>query len=106
MADKPSGSDPSDGLGDADEELRKQIAQLQAMVVELYKCVQKKLTTNPPQQERERYTVKEFAELVNRKPYTVREWCRHKRIRSNRDASKRFRISHAEYLRFKDNGLL
>lgn len=60
---------------------------------------------------RDHYTVQQFAQRVDRDPFTVREWCRHGRIRAAKKSSGRGRyqawvISHAELLRFERDGLL
>jgi hypothetical protein len=57
------------------------------------------------------YEVDEFAELVKKAPFTVREWCRHGRIRaekrlSGRGAHPGWAISHAELERYRRQGLL
>jgi hypothetical protein len=65
--------------------------------------------------ERERvkdfYEIDEFAKLVDKAPFTVREWARLGRIRaekrqSGRGAHPAWVISHAELLRYQRNGLL
>jgi predicted site-specific integrase-resolvase len=63
------------------------------------------------QQVREWYSVEEFARIVGRAEFTVREWCRHGRIHaqkkdSGRGAYAAWAISHAELLRFQREGLL
>jgi Helix-turn-helix domain len=60
---------------------------------------------------REWYTTDEFAQLVGKAELTVREWCRHGRIRaekrlSGRGAHPSWVINHAELLRFQREGLL
>lgn len=61
--------------------------------------------------QREWYTVEEASKLLQRRPYTVREWCRNKRINSKkrldgRGHSKSWMISRAEIHRIKEQGLL
>jgi hypothetical protein len=63
------------------------------------------------QQVREWYSVEEFARIVGRAEFTVREWCRHGRIHAQKKESGRgayaaWAISHAELLRFQREGLL
>jgi hypothetical protein len=63
------------------------------------------------QQEREWYTVEEFAHLVGRSEFTCRQWCRLGRIEANKKASGRgahaaWAISHTELERFRREGLL
>lgn len=60
---------------------------------------------------REWYTTEEFAERVGKAEFTVREWCRHGRIRAEKRKSGRgsfcsWAISHGEYLRYQREGLL
>jgi hypothetical protein len=57
------------------------------------------------------YEIEEFAALVGKAKFTVREWARLGRIhaqkrRSGRGAHAEWVISHAEYERFQREGLL
>jgi hypothetical protein len=57
------------------------------------------------------YTNEEFAALVNRTPFTTREWCRHGRVRAEKRRSGRGKhcawvVSHDELLRYQREGLL
>jgi hypothetical protein len=57
------------------------------------------------------YDVDEFAKLVGKAPFTVREWARLGRIRaekrlSGRGASPAWVIAHVEGLRYQREGLL
>ena len=57
------------------------------------------------------YTVDEFAELVDRAPFTVRQWCNFGQIRAERSMtrtglSNKWTISAEEYVRFQREGLL
>lgn len=61
--------------------------------------------------EREYYSVAEFAVIVGRKVYTVREWCRYERIHAEkcdtgRGESKNWKIPADELQRYRDHGLL
>jgi hypothetical protein len=63
------------------------------------------------QQVREFYSVEEFAQLLGKAVFTVREWCRLGRIRaekrlSGRGAFPAWCISHDEWLRYQREGLL
>jgi hypothetical protein len=63
------------------------------------------------QQVREFYEVEEFARLVGRDRFTVREWARHGRIKadkrlSGRGAHAQWVVSHDEFLRYQREGLL
>lgn len=60
---------------------------------------------------REWYTIEEFACLVGKAPFTVREWARLGRIhakkrKSGRGAHAEWVISHEEYERYQRDGLL
>jgi hypothetical protein len=58
-----------------------------------------------PQPKKEWHTPEEVAILMHRKPYTVREWCRKERIRSEKDAySNRRKIPAAEVERLLSGG--
>ncbi|WP_238602939.1 helix-turn-helix domain-containing protein [Fimbriiglobus ruber] len=57
------------------------------------------------------YTTAKVANLLGRKEYTVREWCRLKRILAEKRGSGRgphaaWVVSHAELLRYQRDGLL
>jgi helix-turn-helix protein len=63
------------------------------------------------QQVRDWYSVEDFAAIVGREVYTVREWCRLGRIQASKKQSGRGKyplwvISHAEVLRYEREGLL
>lgn len=63
------------------------------------------------QQVREWYEVEQFATVVGKAGFTVREWCRLGRIhaqkrRSGRGAYPQWVIAHAELERFQRDGLL
>jgi hypothetical protein len=52
-------------------------------------------------------TTDEFAERVNRRPFTVRAWCRDGRIQATRGTdSGKYTISRQELLRYQAEGLL
>jgi len=60
---------------------------------------------------RDWYTTEQFAQLVGRSEFTVREYCRRGRInaekrRSGRGAHPAWVISHAELQRYQREGLL
>jgi hypothetical protein len=57
------------------------------------------------------YTTEEVAALLGKAEFTVREWCRGGRIHAGKRAcgrgrSKEWMISHAELLRYQNEGLL
>ncbi len=60
---------------------------------------------------KECYTTDEFANAVGRSDFTVREWCRLKRVNAGKRGSGRgphatWVISHEELLRYRREGLL
>ena len=60
---------------------------------------------------KEWYSTDEFAKLVGKAEFTVREWCRHGRVKaekrlSGRGGSPAWVISHEELLRYQREGLL
>lgn len=60
---------------------------------------------------REWYTTEQVAQLVGKAEFTVREWCRHGRLKaekrmSGRGAYPAWIISHTELLRYQREGLL
>src|SRR3954468_18502715 len=64
-----------------------------------------------PKATREWDTVEEVAAMLNKTPYTVREWCREGRINATKRPERRggaelWSISAAEVARYKDEGLL
>ncbi len=64
-----------------------------------------------PAQTREFYSVEKVANLLDRGPYTVREWCRNGRINATKRAEQwggaaLWNISAAELARIKNEGLL
>ena len=57
------------------------------------------------------YSPEEVAEILKKQPYTVREWCRYRRINARkrptgRGDAKEWEISHEELERIKSHGLL
>ncbi len=64
-----------------------------------------------PVEDRKSYSTKEFAEIVERQEFTVREWCRQGRIyASKRDSGRgkhgEWLITHDELIRYRNEGLL
>jgi hypothetical protein len=62
-------------------------------------------------QAREWYTTEQFAHLIGRAEFTVREMCRHGRLNarkmlSGRGGSFQWSISHDEFVRYQKEGLL
>lgn len=81
-------------------ELNERLERIEAMLAELVER----------QQAREWYSVEQFARLVQRSEFTVREWARKNRILAEKKTSGRgkflgWSISHDELLRFQREGL-
>ncbi len=60
---------------------------------------------------KEAYTTKEIADMLGKKEYTVREWCRQGRVAAKKLANGRgnegeWRIPHEELMRYQTDGLL
>ena len=60
---------------------------------------------------KEWYTTDEVAAILNKAPFTVREWCRHGRVQATKRAcgrgtSKEWIISHDELMRIQAESLL
>ncbi|MAT73486.1 MAG: hypothetical protein CMJ58_28725 [Planctomycetaceae bacterium] len=63
------------------------------------------------QSSKESYSTQEIASILGRKPYTVREWCRLRRINATkamcgRGCEEEWRVSHDELVRIQNEGLL
>ena len=91
---KGSPAAPPDPL----EEIRQLVKEVRDLLVS-----QKKV--------RDYYSVDQAAESLGRRPFTVREWCRLKRInaekrRTGRGRSTEWVISNTELLRIQKEGLL
>ncbi len=60
---------------------------------------------------KEAYSTAEVAKLLSKSEFTVREWCRHKRIKATkrtcgRGRSQEWTILHEELIRIRNEGLL
>ncbi len=92
--------------------LGQRLAALEAKLAEIHQigqAVQESLAQQPCKQEA--YSPVEVANLLGKKPYTVREWCRLKRINARkrpygRGDADEWEISHEELERIKAHGLL
>jgi hypothetical protein len=61
--------------------------------------------------QKESYTTAEAAAILGKRPFTVREWCRHGRVNADkagcgRGDSEEWRISRTELDRIRNDGLL
>ena len=68
-------------------------------------------TVAAPAPSRDYYSIAEFAALVEKSQYTVREWCRLQRINAEkcdtgRGDAKSWKVSHEELERYRNHGLL
>ena len=60
---------------------------------------------------KEKYTTAEAAEILGKRPFTVRQWCNEGRVNgekaeSGRGETQEWRISHGELTRIRNEGLL
>jgi hypothetical protein len=90
-----------EGTAVSDEELSQRFDKLDSMLGALVER----------QTVRDWYTTDQFASLVGKAEFTVREWCRHGRVRaqkrqSGRGAHPAWVISHEELQRYQKEGLL
>src|SRR5689334_3657309 len=90
-------------------EMRAMPAQIQSMLVVEMRAMLAQIHSMPasPKAARESYTVEEIAEMLNKTPYTVREWCREGRINATKRSERRggaelWNISAAEVARYRD----
>jgi hypothetical protein len=92
---------PAAGGGEGNVTIEERLDRIEAMLALLVER----------QTVKEFYEIEEFARLVGKAAFTVREWARHGRIRaekklSGRGAYARWVVSHAELLRYQREGLL
>ena len=85
--------------------LRNRIQELELTIGELRDLLVSQKTI------KESYDTKELAGILGRKPYTVREWCRLKRINAykamcGRGCEEEWRVTHEELVRIQNEGLL
>lgn len=84
-----------------------------AQIIEIHKKLDRlqHVQAAPVLPSKQKYTPAEFGAIVGRKPYTVREWCRYGRIQAEkvkgvgRGSEEEWRISHAELVRYQNDGL-
>ena len=92
--------------------LQEQLRTVQALVARLTVGMDeiRDLLANRPRT-KEWYSTQEAAEILNKRPYTVRNWCRLERVRAEKIEAGRgvdgeWRISHEELTRIQNEGLL
>jgi len=92
-------------LDGTSEALVERIASLEKKITELRDII------SLQQPSKESYSTQEIASILDRKPYTVREWCRLRRINAfktmcGRGCEEEWRVSHDELVRIQNEGLL
>lgn len=98
--------------GSGTKELVEEVSQLNGRIQELEQTIAELRDLLFSQKTiKESYDTKEVAQILGRKPYTVREWCRLRRINAykamcGRGCEEEWRISHDELVRIQNDGLL
>ena len=96
-------NDPS--FDQSESELETRISGMESMLSEIHEMLANR------QVEKDWYTVREVAEILERSEFTVREWCRLGRVFAEKRAcgrghSKEWIVSSAELHRIQNEGLL
>lgn len=86
-------------------ELASRLARIESVLCDLHELVTNRQTV------KESYTTQEVAKILDKKAYTVREWCRLQRVNAlkamcGRGCEEEWRITHDELLRIQNEGLL
>lgn len=92
-------------IDDRLDRIESRLASLQTVLNEIHKSALRATTF------KEYYTTQEVAQILKKRPYTVREWCRLGRVygeksHSGRGLDEEWRISHSELIRIQNEGLL
>jgi predicted secreted protein len=87
------------------KELASRLARIESVLCDLHELVTNRQTV------KDSYTTQEVAKILDKKPYTVREWCRLQRVHAfkamcGRGCEEEWRITHEELLRIQNEGLL
>lgn len=90
-------------------ELQTSIHDLRAELASVHDVLRSR--PDAPAEPRRWFSVEEVAALLGKRPYTIREWCRHGQINAVKRAERRGRaslwsISADEVSRYKEEGLL
>ena len=88
------------------KELVERITSLEATIAEL-----RDIICHQNQTAKESYNTAEVANILGKRPYTVREWCRLQRINAykamcGRGCEVEWRVTREELLRIQNEGLL
>ena len=86
-------------------ELSSKLTRIESVLCDLHELVTNRQTI------KDSYTTQEVAKILDKRPYTVREWCRLQRVNVfkamwGRGAEEEWRISHDELVRIQNEGLL
>ena len=106
------GNPPSNDAEAKSENQSDSLARLEARLVGLEHFLERILSTVTAKvMVKDWYSTTELAQLLNRRPYTVREWCRLGRVNASRTHAGRreveeWRVSHQELQRIQNEGLL
>lgn len=87
------------------DDLASKLARIESVLSDVHELVLNRQTI------KDSYTTLEVAKVLNKKPYTVREWCRLQRVNADkamcgRGSEEEWRISHEELVRIQNEGLL
>ena len=87
------------------DELASKLTRIESVLCDLHALVTNRQTI------KDSYTTQEVAKILDKKPYTVREWCRLQRVNAfkamcGRGCEEEWRINHEELLRIQNEGLL
>lgn len=98
---EPGPTPPNGGVATRPPTVEDRLAKIEAMLAVLV----------DREAAREWYSTAEFARVAGKAEFTVREWCRHRRIKAEKRNSGRgsypaWVISHQELLRYQREGLL
>lgn len=95
-----------DSTSEQVKELVERITSLEATIAEL-----RDIICHQNQTAKESYNTAEVANILGKRPYTVREWCRLQRINAykamcGRGCEVEWRVTREELLRIQNEGLL
>jgi len=102
----------ADEATDVLSDLKEQMGHIESRQNELRDLLSKLLDRLETQKPRKSaYTVAETAELLGKRPFTVRQWCRNNRVNARkrpvgRGATNEWEVSAEEIERIRNHGLL